>query len=70
MVSMGTKSTVCFPTNLVVNLGLKLDSGLDDIDGGKGTVGDGTTKGTSKGEPGMGVSDCHQLFTNPGGFLT
>ena len=36
--------------HLVVDLGLKLDSGLDYIDGSKGTVGDGTTKSTSKGE--------------------
>ena len=35
---------------LVVDLGLKLDTGLDDIDGGKGTVGDGTAEGTGKGE--------------------
>jgi hypothetical protein len=37
-------------TCLVVNLGLELDSGLDDIDGGKGSVGDSTSEGTSKGE--------------------
>lgn len=35
---------------LVVDLGLKLDTGLDDIDGGKGTVGDGTSESTGKGE--------------------
>lgn len=39
-------------TYLVVDLGLELDSGLDDIDGGEGTVGDGTSESTSKGEPG------------------
>ena len=40
-------------TCLVVNLGLELDSGLNDIDGGKGTVGDGTSESTSKGESGF-----------------
>lgn len=38
-------------THLVVDLRLKLDTGLDDIDGREGTVGDGTTKSTGKGEP-------------------
>jgi hypothetical protein len=38
-------------TYAVVHLGLELDPGLDDIDGGEGTVGDGTSKGTGKGEP-------------------
>lgn len=37
-------------TNAVVDLRLKLDTGLDDIDGGEGTVGDGTAKSTSEGE--------------------
>lgn len=34
----------------VVNLWFELDSGLDDINGGEGTVGDGTTKSTRKSE--------------------
>lgn len=37
-------------TYLVVNLGLELNSGLDDIDGGQSTVGDGASESTSKGE--------------------
>lgn len=40
-------------TDLVVDLGLELDSGLDDINRSQGTVGDGTTKSTSKSEPWM-----------------
>jgi len=46
-------------TDLVVNLGLELDSGLDDINGSQGTVGNGTTKSTSKCEP--EVSDISHL---------
>jgi len=33
-----------------------LDPRLDDIDGGEGTVGDGTTQRTGKGEPRVKVS--------------
>lgn len=43
---------------LVVDLGVKLDTGLDDIDGGKGTVGDGTAEGTGKGETVMLSASC------------
>lgn len=46
-------------TYLVVDLGLELDTGLDDIDGGEGTVGDGTAEGTSNGEAG-----CYYVFIN------
>jgi hypothetical protein len=42
-------------TYTVVNLGLKLDPGLDDIDGGEGTVGDGAAEGTGEGETGKSV---------------
>lgn len=37
-------------SHLVVHLGLELDPGLDDIDWGEGTVGDGTTQSTGKSE--------------------
>lgn len=37
----------------VVGSGIKLDTGLDDIDGGKTTVGDGAADGTGKGEAGV-----------------
>lgn len=37
--------------HLVVNLGLELDGGLDDVHGGGGTVGDGTSDGSSESEP-------------------
>jgi hypothetical protein len=40
----------CLIAHLVVDLGLKLDPRLDDIDGGEGTVGDGATESTGKGE--------------------
>jgi hypothetical protein len=37
----------------VVGSGVELDTGLDDIDGGKTTVGDGTADSTGKGESGV-----------------
>jgi hypothetical protein len=42
---------LCRGTYPVEDLRLELDSGLDDINGSQGTVGDGTTKSTSESEP-------------------
>ncbi len=39
-------------THPVIDLGLELDTGLDDVDRGEGTVGDGAAEGTGNGEPG------------------
>lgn len=48
-------------THAVVHLGLELDPGLDDVDGGEGTVGDGATEGTGEGETAsqrVGLREC------------
>lgn len=50
-------------TNPVVNLGLELDSSLDDINGSEGTVGDGTTKSTSKSESTYLLSNLNEQHT-------
>eukprot|EP01137_Pigoraptor_chileana_P017996 Opistho-2@76835 len=41
---------------LVVDCGLELDAGLDDVDGSEGTVCDGAADGTGKGEAGVEVN--------------
>lgn len=50
-------------TNPVVNLGLELDSGLDNVNGSESTVSDGTTKGTGKSESTYLISNLNKQHT-------
>lgn len=51
---------------LVVDGGLELDAGLDDIDGGQGAVGDCTSEGSGNSEASIKGSTCRG---NSGLFL-
>ena len=45
-------------TDLVVDLGLKLNTRLDDVDRGKATMRDATADGTGNGETSVQVNTC------------